>query len=57
MTRCDSTLTSDGKNLTQHAMLIFWGHFARTTGLLRGLAEVPIAQKKVVRVPQEKIVE
>jgi hypothetical protein len=38
-------------------MLIVWGHFARTVGLLKGLAEVPIAQKKVVRALQEKIVE
>ena len=30
---------------------------ARTVGLLKGLAEVPIAQKKVVRAPQEKIVQ
>jgi hypothetical protein len=38
-------------------MLIVWGHFARIVGLLKGLAEVPIAQKKVVRALQEKIVE
>jgi hypothetical protein len=38
-------------------MLIVWGHFARTIGLLKGLAEIPIGQKKIVRAPQEKIVE
>lgn len=53
----DSTLTTDGSDLTQHAMLIVWGHFARSIGLLEGLAEVPINQKKVIRAPQEKIVE
>jgi hypothetical protein len=57
MTRSDSTLISDGTNLTQHAMLMVWGHFARTIGLLERLAKVPIVQKKVVRAPQEKIVE
>jgi len=57
MTRSDSTLTRDERNLTQHAMLIVWGHFARTIGLLERLAKVPIAQKKVVRAPQEKIME
>jgi len=57
MARSDSTLASDGSNLTQHAMLIVWGHFARTIGLLKGLAEIPIDQKKVVRAPHEKIVE
>jgi hypothetical protein len=57
MTQSDSTLTSDETNLTQHAMLMVWGHFARTIGLLERLDKVPIAQKKVVRAPQEKIVE
>jgi hypothetical protein len=57
MTRSDSTLTSDENNLTQHAMLIVWGHFARTIGLLERLAKVPIVQKKVLRAPQEKITE
>ena len=57
MIRSDSTLISDGTNLTQHAMLMGWGHFARTIGLLERLAKVRIAQQKVVRAPQEKIVE
>jgi hypothetical protein len=57
MTQSDSTLTSDESNLTQHAMLIVWGHFGRTIGLLERLAKVPIPQKKVVRAPQEKITE
>ena len=57
MTRSDSTLTSDERNLTQHAMLIVWGHFGRTIGLLERLVKVPIAQKKVLRGPQEKIIE
>jgi hypothetical protein len=57
MARSDSTLTIDESNLTQHAMLIVWGHFGRTIGLLDQLAKVPIAQKKVLRAPQEKITE
>lgn len=57
MTRNNSTLTSDESNLTQHAMLIVWGHFGRTIGLLERLAQVPIPQKKVLRAPQEKITE
>ena len=43
MTQSNSTLTSDETNLTQHAMLIVWGHFGRTIGLLERLAKVPIA--------------
>ena len=57
MTRSDSTLTSDETNLTQHAMLIVWGHFGRTIGLLERLAKIPISQKKVLRAPQEKVTE
>ena len=57
MGRSDSTLTTDQSNLTQHAMLIVWGHFGRTIGLLDQVAKVPIAQKKVLRAPQEKITE
>ena len=32
-------------------------YFARTIGLLERLAQVPIAQKTVLRVPHEKLVE
>jgi len=57
MIQSGSTLTTDGSNLTQHAMLIVWGHFARAIGLLDHLAKVPIPQKKVLRAPQEKVIE
>lgn len=51
------TASASDSSPTQHAMLIVWGHFARTIGLLDRLAAVPIEQKAVVRAPQEKIVE
>lgn len=38
-------------------MLIVWGQFGQTMGLLEGLARVPIPQKKVLRAPQEKVME
>jgi hypothetical protein len=57
MTQSDCTLTTDDTHLTQHAMLIAWGYFARSIGLLERLAKVPIAQKKVLRYPQEKLTE
>ena len=57
MTQSDRTLTRDETNLTQHAMLIVWGHFGRTIGLLERLAKLPIAQKTVLRAPQEKVTE
>jgi hypothetical protein len=38
-------------------MLVAWGHFARTLGLTKRLAVLPIDQKAVVRAPYEKVVE
>jgi hypothetical protein len=57
MIQGDSTLTIDDVHLTQHAMLIVWGHFGRAIGLHDRLAKIPISQKKVVRGPHEKIAE
>jgi hypothetical protein len=57
MDETTSTLTTTGSSPTQHAMLIVWGHFARSIGLLERLAQVPIGQKMVVRPPHEKLVE
>jgi hypothetical protein len=51
------TLTTTERYPTQHAMLVIWGHFAQTIGLVEALAKVRIAQKAVVRRPQEKIAE
>jgi hypothetical protein len=34
MDQSAGTLTSTENSPTQHAMLIVWGHFARTIGLL-----------------------
>ena len=57
MTQDASTLRTDQSSLTQHAMLVAWGHFTRTMGLLKRLADIEIAQKAVVRAPHEKIAE
>jgi hypothetical protein len=38
-------------------MLVAWGHFARTLGLTKRLAVLPIDQKAVARAPHEKVVE
>jgi hypothetical protein len=38
-------------------MLIVWGHFAQSIGLLDRLAEVPIPQKTVLHAPQAKLTE
>ena len=55
MTRDASTLTTEQSSPTQHAMLIAWGHFARTLGLTKRLAVLPIDQKAVARAPHEKV--
>jgi hypothetical protein len=51
------TLTTTERYPTQHAMLVIWGHYAQTIGLVEALAKVKIAQKAVVRMPYEKIAE
>jgi len=57
MTQDASTLTTEHSGPTQHAMLIAWGHFARTLGLTKRLAGLRIDQKAVVRAPHEKVIE
>lgn len=57
MTRDASPLTTEHSSPTQHAMLVAWGHFARTLGLTKRLAVLPIDQKTVARAPHEKVVE
>lgn len=42
---------------TQHAMLIVWGHFARTIGLRERLRSVPVHQKTFTHTPQDKLLE
>jgi hypothetical protein len=57
MTPDANTLTTEAHHPTQHAMLVAWGHFARTLGFTKRLADLPIDQKTVVRAPHEKLVE
>lgn len=40
---------------TQHALLVAWGHFAQSLGLLDQLAAVPLAQKTVHHSPAAKL--
>lgn len=40
---------------TQHAMLIIWGHFAHSIGLLDRLNAIPVTQKSVTHTPQAKL--
>lgn len=42
---------------TTHAMLVPWGLYARQIGLVQGLEEVPIAQRKRDYAPQTKLIE
>src|ERR1035437_2783610 len=55
----DSATITDENHVTQHAMLLAWGHFARTTGLLEAMNQVPIPQKVVLSalLPAQKLTE
>jgi len=57
MIQTDKHLVGAEAYPTQHAMLIAWGHFARTIGLLERVSKVPIAQKTVTHRPHEKVLE
>lgn len=43
--------------LTQHAMLVVWGVYAQHIGLVKGLEQVPLRQKRRDHPPQTKVLE
>lgn len=43
--------------LTQHAMLVVWGEYARSIGLVKGIEQIPLKQKEVDHSPQRKVLE
>lgn len=43
--------------LTQHAMLVAWGEYAQSIGLVKGMIGVPLDQKEVDHSPQRKVLE
>lgn len=43
--------------LTHHALLVVWGQYARATGLVKAIENVPLAQKTVAHRPQTKVIE
>jgi hypothetical protein len=43
--------------LTQHAMLVAWGEYAQSLGLVKKIAGVPLEQKEVAHSPQRKVLE
>jgi hypothetical protein len=57
MAHDDSARDASEHGPTTHAMLIVWGHFAHTIGLLHRLAWIPVPQKTVLHAPQEKLTE
>jgi len=42
---------------TQHAMLVVWGEYAQSIGLVKGIEGVPLDQKEVDHSPQRKVLE
>jgi hypothetical protein len=47
----------ESNELTYHAMLVVWGQFAQSMGLIEGIEAVPLHQKTVHHRPQTKILE
>jgi hypothetical protein len=43
--------------LTQHAMLVAWGEYAQSIGLVKGIEGVPLDQKEIDHSPQRKVIE
>jgi hypothetical protein len=48
---------SEIDELTHHAMLVAWGQFAQSIGLIQSVKAVPLHQKTVTHQPQTKILE
>jgi hypothetical protein len=48
---------SETNELTHHAMLVAWGEFAHSVGLIQEIESVPLCQKTVTHRPQTKILE
>ena len=48
---------SEINELTHHAMLVAWGEFAQSLGLIQEIESVPLHQKTVTHRPQTKILE
>jgi hypothetical protein len=44
-------------SLTQHAMLVVWGQFAQSIGLVQAVEAIPLHQKGVSHRPQTKVLE
>jgi hypothetical protein len=42
---------------TQHALLVVWGEYAQTRGLVEKMMAIPVHQKERIHSPQRKIVE
>ncbi len=45
------------QKMTQHAMLVIWGLYARRLGLVEAIAGIPLKQKTRTHTPQTKILE
>lgn len=48
---------SENAELTHHAMLVAWGEYAQSIGLIQAIQSVPLHQKTVTHRPQTKILE
>jgi hypothetical protein len=48
---------NESDEITHHAMLVAWGQFAQSMGLIQAVESVPLHQKTVTHRPLAKILE
>jgi hypothetical protein len=48
---------SEINDITHHAMLVAWGEFAQSVGLVQEIESIPLRQKTITHRPQTKILE
>jgi hypothetical protein len=57
MLEIEKPMSQPEQELTHHAMLVLWGHYAQQVGLIEGLEKTPLHQKKRDHSPQTKVIE
>lgn len=57
MSSMQTSPSETSQMLTQHAMLVIWGLYARQIGLVKALEQVELHQKRRTHTPQTKVLE
>jgi hypothetical protein len=57
MLEIEKPMSQPDQELTHHAMLVLWGQYAQQLGLIEGLEQIALHQKKRDHRPQTKVIE